>query len=271
MAMALPQRLVLRTFDGFKQPLLILWQQRRLLGLLLRRDIAVRTSGTTMGGVWLFVQPTLQILAFWFLLDMVLRIRFPGTLPFVEYFLVGMVPWLMMADAMNRSVNVMGEFAPLYAKTLFPMVLLPMLPLLVAGMIYGTVYIGLIAVLEGVAKAALAPLIVLSLMLWLMPICFLLALVGVFLRDVGQAIPFLITMTFYLTPILYMPEMLPEIMQPAMVFNPFADIMALLHGVLQGTEMTWGNLLRPFLLWLLLLGPAWVLFFRAMPHVRESL
>lgn len=263
-------RYLRRTQQGLVEPLLAFWRERELVGFLFRRDIAIRTSGTLLGGVWMLVQPALMIVAYWFLLDFVLRVRFPGV-AFVDYFLVGMVAWLMMADVMNRSLNVLGEFSVLYARSVFPLTILPLLPGLVAGTVYGAAYTITVAVLEGLAAAVLAPLVILVLLLWLMPVCYLLALIGVFFRDVAQVFPFLITMILFLTPILYMPEMLPEAMQRWMIINPFADLMAVLHGVLQGMDYSWGNVLRPLILWLLLLAPAWVLFHRAAPHVRESL
>jgi lipopolysaccharide transport system permease protein len=56
-----------------------------------------------------------------------------------------------------------------------------------------------------------------------------------------------------------------------LAFNPFADLMAVIHGLLQGMPFSAGNIIRPLLLWLLLMGPAWLLFVRAEPHMREAL
>lgn len=266
-----PFVLLRRYSEGLFGPLALLRRERHLVGLLFRRDLAIRTSGTVLGGFWMFVQPGLQVLAYWFLLDFVFGVRFPGAIDFIDYFLVGMVAWLMMADIMNRSVSVLPEFASLYARAVFPLGVLPLLPGLVSGAIYAIAYFVLVLVLEGPVAALAAPLVVMVLLLWLIPIAYLLALLGVFLRDLAQVFPFVITMTFFLTPILYMPEMLPEAMQRWMVVNPFADLMAVLHGVLQGMDFTWGNVIRPLVLWLVLLGPAWVLFHRAVPHVREAL
>lgn len=269
--LSLSGRVAWRTAQGLTGPLTTMWRERGLLGLLFRRDIMIRTSGTAFGGVWLFAQPALQVLAYWFLLDLVLRVRFPGAVPFVDYFLVGIVAWLMIADIMNRSLVILGEFAPLYARAVFPLPILPLLAALVSGVVYGVAYFGVVLVLEGPGAAVMVPVIVVILLLWLLPVCYFLALLGVFLRDLAQVFPFLITMTFFLTPILYMPQMLPETMQAMLWLNPFADIMALLHGALQGMEFTAGNVVRPVVLWLALLGPAWVLFHRLAPHIREAL
>ena len=104
-----------------------------------------------------------------------------------------------------------------------------------------------------------------------MPLCYLFSIIGLFLKDIGQIFPFLITITMYLTPILYMPQLMPESMRWILTISPVADLIALVHAGIQGMPWTWGNILLPFGLWLILLGPAWVLFRRAEPHIREML
>ena len=97
------------------------------------------------------------------------------------------------------------------------------------------------------------------------------ALLGLFVRDARHVIPFLLTMVMFLTPILYVPQQLPESLRGFLVLNPFADIMAIVHFFLQDMPITVGNIVRPFVLWFFLLGPAWTLFNRAEPHMREEL
>jgi lipopolysaccharide transport system permease protein len=256
---------------GLCGPLRLLARERTLLRMLVRRDIAGRTSGTLLGGLWMLAQPALQILAFWFLLDFVLQVRFPGRVPFVSYLLLGMVPWLMIAEVLNRAITVLPEFGPLYQRAVFPLRILPLVPPVVSGFIYGLVFFLTAAALEGAAAALWAPLIVLALFLWLTPFCYLLAVLGLFVRDAAQVFPFLMSLALYLTPILYLPEMLPEFLRPWLALNPFADIMALIHAALQGTAWSTGNLARPLALWLAALAPAWVLFRRSEPHMREAL
>lgn len=259
------------TWDGVWQPLRLLKQQRGLLWVLGRRDMAVRTSGTLLGWLWLLVQPGLQVVAFWFLLDFVLRVRFPGQVEFVDYFLLGMLPWLMLNEVLTRNIGVLSEFAGLYQRSAFPIAVLPLLPLLLSGAIYSCVYAIVAGLLLGPSVIPLALAVSLGMLLWLLPWSYLAAVLGMFVRDLRQLIPFLLTMAMYLTPIMYVPQMLPEAIRPWLALNPFADLMALIHGLLQGTEMSWGNWLRPWGLWLLLLGPSWRLLQRAEPHVREQI
>ncbi len=267
----LPQRFVRNAVAGLVEPFKILFTQRTLLRLLIKRDIVNRTAGTLLGGLWMLAQPALQMLAFWFLLDFVLKVKFPGQVAFVNYFLIGMVPWVLIAEVLGRSMTVLAEFSALYRRSMFPLSILPVIPLLLSALIYGTVFMITAAVLEGPLPALLALGVMAALLVWLLPFCYLLAVIGLFVKDVAQVFPFLLTMVLYLTPILYMPEMLPEELRAFLVFNPFADVMALIHAVLQGMPLTTGNWLRPLLLWALLLAPAWVLFRRTEPHMREAL
>lgn len=269
--MKFARRFARYTVLGLGSPLVLLARERTLLRMLVRRDIASRTSGTLLGGAWMLAQPALQMLAFWFLLDFVLQVRFPGRVSFVSYFLLGMVPWLLIAEALGRAITVLHEFSPLYRRAVFPLTILPMVPIIVSGFIYGLVYVGMVVVLAGPGPALWVPVIVAAILLWLVPFCYLLAVAGLFERDFAQVFPFVMTLAMYLTPILYLPEMLPEVMRPWLAFNPFADIMAVIHALLQDMPLTPGNLLRPLALWLLALAPAWALFRRTEPHMREAL
>lgn len=267
----LPLRLAVHTRSGLVEPLRALIQHRGLFMLLLRRDLADRTSGTVLGFSWLLVQPALQMLAFWFLLELVLQVRFPGRVGFLDYFLVGMLPWLLISEVVMRSTAVLNDLSSLYSRMAFPVVLLPLLPLVMAGAIFGSVYVVMVGLLAGPMAALYAPLIIVALLVWLLPLVYLFSVVGLFVRDFRQFLPFALTMFMYLTPFLYMPQMLPEAMRPFMVLNPLADILAVVHHLILDLPVTPGNWVRPWLLWLVLLGPALVIFYRAQPHMREAL
>lgn len=269
--LSIAKRIARNQVLGLVGPIMTLIRHRDLLRVLIKRDIAVRTSGTLLGGLWVLAQPALQMLAMWFLLDFVLKVRFPGRVAFVDYFLLGMLPWLFMAEVMARTLSVMSEFGALYQRSAFPVEVLPLLPLSVSGAVYGTIYIAVAGLLQGPYAALGAAGISLGLVLWLLPVCYLLAVLGLFISDVRALFPFLLTLTMYLTPIMYMPEMLPGFLRSVMILNPFADLIATMHGVLEGLPVTAGNWLRPWALWLMLLAPAWIIFRRTEPHMREVL
>lgn len=261
----------IRQFLAGLHPLRILVRQRFLIVQLLKRDIASRTSGTWMGGLWLIIQPSLQVIAFWFLLDLVFRARSPGTITYLEYFLTSMLPWLFISDSLNRSLTVLSEFGALYQRTRFPVSVLPLLPVVLSAIIYLPIYCFVAAFFQGGLAGLKALVIIAGLFIWVYPFAYFLAVIGLFVREVRQIFPFMLTMLLYVTPVMYAPEMLPDSVRWMLAFNPFADIVALLQGWLHDFPVEPGNVLRPLLLWVCSAAPAWLLFKRTEPHMREML
>jgi len=271
MVLDFTKRYCIATYLGLRSPFQAIYTYRYLLFLLIKRDVTTRTSNTVLGDIWLLLQPALQIVGFWFLLDVVLKVKFPGRVVFVDYFLIGMLAWLFIAEVLSRSLTILVEFAGLYRRAVFPIIILPLLPLLFSNILYSVVIALTAGILHGISSVPAAILSIFFIGIWLIPLCYLFSIIGLFLKDVGQIFPFLITITMYLTPILYMPELMPEAMRWILIINPVADLIALVHAGIQDLPWTLGNLLFPFILWLILLGPAWVLFRRAEPHIREML
>lgn len=259
------------TYAGLWGPIQTAYTHRYLLFLLVKRDMISRTAGTLLGDAWLLFQPALQLLGFWFLLDVVLKVKFPSGVPFIDYFLLGVLPWAFIAETLSRSLTVLSEFSGLYQRAIFPIVVLPLFPLLLSSLLYALVMAVTAGLLQGVAAMPIGVIIIFLLAIWLIPLCYLLAIMGLFLKDISQFFPFLITITLYLTPILYMPDLMPQPMHWVLAINPIADLMALIHASIQNLSWNWANIVRPLGIWLLLLGPTWVLFHRAEPHIREML
>lgn len=257
--------------SAYVGPLLSYVRHRGLVSRLVKRDMVGRTSGTLLGGLWLLCQPALQVLAFWFLLDYILKVRAPGRIVFIDYFLIAMLPWLMLSETLSRNLAVLSEFSPIYQRTVFPVYILPLIPLLMALLVYAPIYALVSAALIGFSGFLKAWLVMGGLAFWLLPFCYLLAMIGLFFRESRQVFPFLLTMVMYVTPILYQPDALPEPLREWMIWNVMADVIALIEGWMHDLPVEWGNVLRPLLVWLLLMPPAWMLFTRAQPHMREEL
>ncbi|MEY3220654.1 MAG: hypothetical protein RIT27_2011 [Pseudomonadota bacterium] len=259
------------TRNGLVEPLISAYQYRHLILMLATRDIAGRTSGTMLGAGWLLLQPALQLVGFWFLLDVVVKVRLTGGLSFLEYFLIGMLHWFFIAEVLQRSLSVYHEYGSIYQKMPFPLAILPIITLLMSALIFSIINALAALIFVGVSGVPIAVLNILVLALWLMPFCYVLGIVGIFLKDIAQFFPFLISFVMYLAPIMYQPEMLPVSMRWVLDINPFADLIILIHAGLQDLKWESINVIRPIIIWLFLLGPAWALFRRSEPHIREML
>lgn len=269
------KRYLFVTYLGLVEPFREIFAHRYLLLLLAKRDIYSRTSGTLLGSSWLLLQPALQVVGFWFLLDIVLKVKFKiadTELAFASYFVIGILPWLFISEILMRSLSVLTEYGSLYQRSIFPIAILPLLPLSLSTLLYLIIFIITVIFITGISAIGWAILTIILITFWLIPFCYLLSIIGLFLKDIAQFFPFLITLVMYLTPIMYMPHLLPESMSWVLIFNPIADMMALIHAAfLPNLTWEWINVWRPLGIWLILLGPAWVLFRRAEPHVREML
>ena len=269
--MSFVQGYVRNIYQGFLMPGLSVFRHWSLFTLLVRRDLVNRTSGTVLGKLWPVVQPALQVMGYWFLFDIVFGMRANRGPDYLEYLLTGMLPWLCVAEVLGRSTGMFQEFSALYRRNPFPLEILPVLVMAIPGLVYIAVYFVLNLLLGGVDRALLSLLVIPMFMLWLLPLCLLLPVLGLFIKDFAQAVPFLLTITMFLTPILYFPGMLPAGIQAVVWINPISDLMAVVHGLLEGADYNWLNLARPFLVWLALLGPCWLVFRRSIPHIREVL
>jgi lipopolysaccharide transport system permease protein len=242
-----------------------------LLNMLVRRDFVNRSSGTVFGRAWPLIQTALQVAGFWFLFDIIYGMREVRGPSFLEYLLSGMLPWFCLTEVLSRSSGLFREFSNLYRRSPFPVEILPVLILLVPGCIYTLVYVLVCLLMYGPLAALAAVLVIPLLLLWLLPLIYLFSVLGVFVRDFVQALPILLTFLMYATPILYLPDMAPEGLQSLLWLNPFADLMRCIHALVELQPLPVNAMYRLWGLWLLLLGPAWVLFRRSLPHVREVL
>jgi lipopolysaccharide transport system permease protein len=252
-------------------PISAVRQHGGLLQMLMQRELSMRTSGTALGRLWPLLQPALQVLGFWFMFAVVYDMRNLRGPDFLQYLLLGMLPWLCVSEVLARATNMFREFSALYARSPFPLQILPVLILLLPGLIFGIVFMLTTGWLLGVMAAVKALLLIPVLLLWLLPWVLLCAVVGLFVRDFGQALPFLLTLLMYLTPILYFPDMLPVDMRQYLWLNPMADWMAVIHTWLTAQPVPLDSLWRLLGLWLLLLTPSWLWFRRTLVHARELL
>jgi lipopolysaccharide transport system permease protein len=258
--------------DSLLVPLRACRNHASLLGMLVKRDLVSRTSGTLLGKLWPLLQPTLQVLGFWFLFGIVyggLRADRGGDFP--QYMLIGLMPWLLLTEILTRSSGLFREFSALYRRTPFPVELLPVLIMVIPGLVHLVVLFGLALVFHGPAAAVQSLVVVPLLLLWLLPLALLFSVLGLFLRDFAQALPFLLTLAMYATPILYFPQDLPQGVQHWLWVNPFSDLVATIHALVDDSAINWNGVARLAALWLVLLAPCWAVFRRSVPHVREVL
>ncbi|MGD1091960.1 MAG: ABC transporter permease [Bryobacteraceae bacterium] len=196
---------------AFVYPPRTLWRNRKLIRSMVRRDILARYRGSFGGGLWSFLNPLLLMATYAFVFGVVLKTRFGADSSgsgYVLYFLAGMLPWLPFAEAVGRSPYVILEHRNFVKKLVFPLETLPA-NLVISGTVtemfaLGIFVCGLLLVRHSLPISVLwLPALLVPQLLLTVGLCWFLAALGIFLRDLGQIMGFVLTLWFFLTPICY--------------------------------------------------------------------
>jgi len=195
----------------FVAPVKIIGENRRLIRSMARRDILARYRGSFGDVFWTILNPLLLMATYFFVFGVVLQSRFgpdQTRTGFALYFLAGMLPWLAFSEPVGRSAQVVIEHRNFVKKLIFPLETLPVNQV-VAGLVTegfaAAVFVTALLVIRGYVPLSVAwlPALLIPQLLFTLGVCWFLAALGVFMRDLGQIMGFLLTLWFFITPICY--------------------------------------------------------------------
>ncbi len=195
----------------FSGPLRTIAQNHRLIRSMARRDILARYRGSFGDVFWTVLNPLLLMVTYFFVFGVVMGSRFgadQSRTGFALYFLAGMLPWLAFSEPVGRSSQVILDHRNFVKKLIFPLETLPVNQV-VAGLVTEVfaagVFLAALLVIRGAVPATVAwlPVLLLPQLLFTLGLCWFLAALGVFMRDLGQIMGFLLTLWFFITPICY--------------------------------------------------------------------
>ncbi|MCF8143822.1 MAG: ABC transporter permease [Deltaproteobacteria bacterium] len=241
---------------------------RTLFWGFVSNEIRGRFAGSIGGFVWSLLTPLANLLIYIFVFSVVLQIRLKpmetGTDSFAVFFLAGMLPWLAFSEALNGSTDLFLGRANLITKISFPLELLPLTGVIVPFFLNGlgfVMYLGYL-VLKGYAHVGWLwlPVVIAVHMAFTLGLVILISSLTVFLRDIKQFIGIVISLWFFLTPIIYPLGMVPQGYRWLIKFNPMYPFIELYHQVLLQGTFSWAMLGYAIGLGAILLGGA-ILFF----------
>ena len=220
-----------------------LWYYRELLYFLTLRDIKVRYKQTLMGVAWVIIQPLTTALLFTLVFGRFVRLE-TGALPYPLFALSGLLLWLFFANAVTNSTNSLVNNANLITKVYFPRMFIPAASV-GAGLIDLAVAFLLLIVLCFYYQVPLTfnllllPLFVFLMALLALGIGLLSAAVTVKYRDLRHALPFIIQLWMFASPVIYPTSIVPERWQWLVTFNPMAGIIEGFRACLTGSSFDW--------------------------------
>lgn len=192
-------------------PVRAIVQNHRLIRSMARRDILARYRGSFGDVFWTVLNPLLLMATYFFVFGIILQTRFgpdQSRTGFALYFLAGMLPWLAFSEPVGRAAYVILDHRNFVKKLVFPLDTLPVNQVvsgLVTELFGAAVFVvGLLIVRHAVPASVLwLPVLVIPQLLFTLGLCWFLAALGVYMRDLGQIMALILTLWFFITPICY--------------------------------------------------------------------
>ncbi|TDR48767.1 ABC-2 type transport system permease protein/lipopolysaccharide transport system permease protein [Tahibacter aquaticus] len=212
---------------------------------LARRDLRNRYLGSFSGGAWALLQPLVQLAVYAFVFGYVFRQRLPGAdAPgYVPFLVVAMWPWTAFAEALSRATTAIQDNASLLGKVALPRAALVLAPVLASFAIHGVGFIGLLLVMlvigTGISPAGLLLMLpaLALLFLFALGLALLLAALQVFVRDIAPALPQMLMLWMFLSPVFYGRYVMPEGVRSWFDFNPMTGFVEYLRFALLDMPM----------------------------------
>lgn len=184
-----------------------LWAYRELLYFLTWRDVKVRYKQTTLGVAWAVLQPLFMMLIFTLFFGRLAGIASDG-IPYSLFVYAGLLPWTFFAAAANTGGNSVVNSAAMITKVYFPRIIVPTASV-AAALVDFAISFGILAALmiyHGVAptwKVLLLPVFAAQLTALALGFGVWMSALNVKYRDIKFALPFVIQLWFFVSPILY--------------------------------------------------------------------
>ncbi len=246
-----------------------LWNYRRLILSLVRRDLQQRSAGAIWGHAWLVIQPAMQILIYTLIFGAVLGARLPGVDDRVAYGLflcAGIINWSHFSDLLTQTQSMFLAHADTVKALRVPRSVLPVaifLSSLVNYAIIAAIFLvalGLLGRWPGSILFAAIPLIALQSLIGI-ALGVLSGTINVFFRDVRQATGVILQVWFWFTPIVYPASILPESIREYLPWNPlYATTVSYQRIVIEQKPPIWNELIPVVIAAVFLAMLAWGAF-----------
>jgi homopolymeric O-antigen transport system permease protein len=233
------------------QPLRELPRRAELIFSLAKRDLLTRYKGSVLGLVWALVTPVVMIAIFTFIFAGIFGARFGASnshWDYALYLFCGLVPWTMFQETLQQAATTIVSHANLVKRVVFPLETLPVAQAFSAlgNQLFATVglLLAIIVIQHQLPITTLwLPLVLIPQLLLTIGAAWLIASLGVFLRDIVQGVSLVLMAWMYLTPIIYPESIVPERFRRFINLNPFTPLVRSYRRIfLEGLPPDWSGL-----------------------------
>jgi lipopolysaccharide transport system permease protein len=224
-----------------------LWKFRELIYILAWRDIKIRYKQTILGAAWAVFQPLISMVIFTVFFGKLVKVP-SDNLPYPIFVFAGLLPWTFFANSISSASNSLVGQSHLISKVYFPRLLIPLSSfgafildfiisfiIMLAMMVYYGIY--------PTVSILLFPILLAATVGTALGVGTLLSALCVAYRDVKYAVPFLIQLWMYATPVIYPVSIVPERWRWVLSLNPMSGLVDGYRSAFLGRPFDWGNIL----------------------------
>ena len=202
-------------------------QYREFLKTNVKKDIRGKYKGSFLGVLWSFLNPLLSVVVYAIVFPYIMRIKVEN---YLIYLITGIIPWTFFTTSVNMGMNSILFNANIIKKVYFPRIILPISSVTscLVNFLISCVIILLFCIGSGVGVSIYLlwlPVVAIIQYLFQLGLVFILSAIEIYMRDIEHIVNFLISMLFYVTPILYTPETFPAKLSWVLKINPLSYIM----------------------------------------------
>jgi len=228
-------------------------RNRELIAQMIKREIVGRYKGSIFGLAWSLLNPILMLVIYTFVFSVVFKARWGGdnsggSTEFATILFCGMIVFGLFSEPVNRSPGLVLANVNFVKKVMFPLEILPVISIgtsLFHAIVSFLVLMIAFIVFNGYLNwtVIFIPLIIIPIVFFILGLSWILASLGVYIRDVGQSIGILTSILMFLSPVFYSINALPSKFQFWMMLNPLSFIIEEVRAVLiYGKMPHWGML-----------------------------
>lgn len=221
-----------------------LWLQRDLIWQFTRREVEGRYRGSLLGIFWSFINPLVLLAVYTLVAGLVFKVRWPesqtnGLGEFALLLFCGLIAFNVVSECSTRAVGLVLAVPNFVKRVAFPLEVLP-LSVLGSALFHAGLGIGVLLAVGVLTtrslpwSVVLLPLVVLPLVFLCLGLSWLLASLGVYLRDLSYVVPLALQVVFFASPIMYPAQSMPAPFRAVLLLNPLAWVVESLRRLIFG-------------------------------------
>ncbi len=239
--------------QAFRELIATLQRHRQLIIEMAKREINDRYAGQLFGYFWTFGHPLILIVLYSVVFSFIFRASVEGPMNYVIFLLAGLIPWLSFQEVMVKATTLINSNANIVKQVIFPVEALPVKGVL-AAVITEIVFFSLLIIyifLTGrvpLLTYLLLPIVIFVQIIGMIGVSFLLCAISPYFRDMKDFVQIFVTVSFFATPMIYLPTASPPVIKHVFYINPFSYMIWCYQDIL-----FYGRFLHPWS-WLIFSG-----------------